>query len=79
MRRIPKDTLDAIQRHFHQVIRVRAAEFTKKRKLALPELASLLTAREPKAWFPIPGMYGGFSYWLEGEVQEARLVTESWC
>jgi hypothetical protein len=26
-----------------------------------------------------PGMYGGFLYWLEGQGQDARLVTESWC
>lgn len=24
-------------------------------------------------------MYGGFSYWLEGEGEQAKLITESWC
>jgi len=31
-----------------------------------------------KIWFPVPGMYGGFAFWLEGEGNDARLVTESW-
>lgn len=31
------------------------------------------------AWFPIPGMYGGFSYWLKGEGEDIKLITESWC
>lgn len=30
-------------------------------------------------WFPVPGMYGGFSYRLEAPGVEARLVSESWC
>lgn len=79
MRQVPKDILLAIQRHFHSVIRERAADLIDQHNVALPELAPLLTAQEPKAWFPIPGMYGGFSYWLEGEGGQTRLVTESWC
>jgi hypothetical protein len=46
--------------------------------MKLPELAPLLTSDEPKAWFPIPGMSGGFSYWLEGQGEHAKLITESW-
>jgi hypothetical protein len=30
-------------------------------------------------WFPVPGMYGGFSYRLESVGVEAKLVSESWC
>ncbi len=30
-------------------------------------------------WFPVPGMYGGFSYRLESAGVEAKLVSESWC
>jgi hypothetical protein len=29
-------------------------------------------------WFPVPGMYGGFSYRLEAAGVEAKLVSESW-
>jgi hypothetical protein len=82
MRQAPKDTLDtllAIQRHFHAVIRGRAAELVDRHNVVLPELAPLLTAEEPSAWLPIPGMYGGFRYWLEGERDQLKLITESWC
>ena len=77
--RIPEETLRAIQRHFHEVIRGRAGELIDKNGVSLPELTPLLTSSEPKAWFPIPGMYGGFSYWLEGEGEQAKPISESWC
>mgnify|MGYP000945611205 CR=1 FL=1 len=38
----------------------------------------LLTTKEPEVWFPIPGMGGGFNYWVEGEGEHIKLVTESW-
>jgi hypothetical protein len=79
MRRVPEDTLQAIERHFHAVIRGRAAKLIDQHDLTLPKIAPLLAVAESKAWFPIPGMYGGFSYWLEGEGDQTKLVTESWC
>jgi hypothetical protein len=79
MRQIPEETLRAIERHFHAVIRERAAELVDRHGVPLPELAPLLESGEPKAWFPVPGMYGGFSYWLEGDGEQAKLITESWC
>lgn len=79
MRHVPETKLRAIQQHFHQLIRGRAAKLIDQQGLKLPELAPLLTSDDPKAWFPIPGMYGGFNYWFEGEEQETKLVTESWC
>lgn len=79
MRQVPADTLQAIQQHFHAVIRGRVADLIDQHSVPLPELAPLLSAVEPKAWFPVPGMYGGFSYWLDGEGEQAKLVTESWC
>ena len=30
-------------------------------------------------WFPVPGMYGGFSYWLEGKGTNVKLISDSWC
>lgn len=27
----------------------------------------------------MPGMYGGFAYWFEGDGAGLKLVTESWC
>jgi hypothetical protein len=79
MRRIPEDTLLAIQQHFYAVIRERAGDLFDQHNVVLPELRPLLTSDEPKVWFPVPGMYGGFSYWLEGEGADAKLITESWC
>ena len=78
MRQVPEDTLQAIERHFHEVIRGRAATLIDEHNLTLPKLATLLADAESKAWFPIPGMYGGFSYWLEGEGDQTKLVTSSW-
>lgn len=72
-------TLKAIERHFHEVIRSRAADLVEEHSLVLPDLTALLTTDEPTTWFPVPGMYGGFNYWLEGEGSDLRLVAESWC
>lgn len=60
-------------------MRERAGHLIDEHGITLPELAALLELDEPKAWFPIQGMYGGFCYWLEGEGDTAKLVTESWC
>ena len=50
-----------------------------KSKLRLPELEPLLEIEEPRMWFPVPGMSGGFSYWLDGEGKNAKLIVKSWC
>ena len=78
MRQIPEEMLRAIQGRFHELIRARAAEHVAGREFVLPELTPLLTSSEPKAWVPVPGMYGGISYWLEGDGEQTRLMTESW-
>jgi hypothetical protein len=78
MKQIPEQILLKIQQHFHEVIRERAGRLIDEQGLELPELTPLLHSKESKAWFPIPGMYGGFSYWLEGEGEQVKLITESW-
>lgn len=75
MTQIPEEILLAIQQHFHTVIRGRAAKLIDEYELELPQL----TFDDSKGWFPIPGMYGGFSYWWKGEGKQAKLITESWC
>ncbi|MBW4490330.1 MAG: hypothetical protein KME12_21330 [Trichocoleus desertorum ATA4-8-CV12] len=50
-----------------------------KSGLRLPELEPMLEIEEPKMWFLVPGMYGGFSYWFDGEGKNAKLISESWC
>jgi hypothetical protein len=79
MHQIPEQTLRAIQQHFHRVIRDRAGDSIDRHRLTLPELAPLVASSEPKAWFPVPGMSGGFSYWLEGEGEQMKLISENWC
>lgn len=79
MSQTSQEQLAAIQRHFHRVIRGRAAKLLRKHKIKLPELAPLPKAEDRKAWFPVLGMNGGFSYWLEGDGERLTLITESWC
>ena len=79
MREVPEETLKAIERHFHEVIRERAGDLIDKHGIEMPHLEDLLGKEDRKAWFPVPGMYGGFSYWLVGEGEEVKLITESWC
>ncbi len=81
MESVPKNTLLSIQRHFHAVIRERSAELIDRHNVALPELTPLLllATEEQRAWFPVPGMYGGFSYWFEENGDETKLIVVSWC
>src|SRR5262245_24995115 len=78
MRQVPKDTLLAIQWHFHQLMRRRAARWIDQHGLALPELYLALSGTG-HVYFPIPGMYGGFRYWFEGKGDDARLISVSFC
>ena len=81
MKHRPDEKLLAIQGHFHEVIRGRVGDLIQERGVELPELTDRDATEESPCWFPVPGMCGGFSYWFEGEGDgdEARLVTESWC
>lgn len=77
--RVPLDLLQNIQQHFHATILSRAKDLIEKSGMRLPELEPLLEINPPQMWFPIPGMYGGFNYWLDGKGNEAKLTSESWC
>ena len=76
---VPVGVLLKIQSHFHAVIRGRIDRQLPDHGLRLPELEPLLELDRPHMWFPVPGMYGGFSYRLESAGVEAKLVSESWC
>jgi hypothetical protein len=76
---VPLGVLLKIQDHFHSVIHGRVAELVLKHALRLPELHPLLELEVPKIWFPVPGMYGGFNFWLETFGVNAKLITDSWC
>jgi hypothetical protein len=70
---------DNIQKNFHEVIRGRANQLVVEHGLRLPGLEPILEFKQSACWFAVPGMYGGFAYWLEDEGQDAKLITESWC
>jgi hypothetical protein len=76
---VPAGVLLKVQQHFHAVIRGRIDRQLPDHGLRLPELEPLLELDRPHMWFPVPGMCGGFSYWLESAGVEAKLVSESWC
>lgn len=78
-RQVPTGVLLKIQFHFHSVIRERIDRKLPGHDLRLPEIEPLLELDRPEMWFPVPGMYGGFSYRLESVGDEAKLVSESWC
>lgn len=77
-RRVPAGVLLKMQAHFHAVIRGRADREVRKYKLRLPELEPVLEFDDITVWFAVPGMCGGFSYRLERDGVEAKLVSESW-
>lgn len=76
---VPHKILQKIQQHFHEIILDRTGDLVRKSALRLPELEPLLEIAQPRMWFPVPGMYGGFSYWLDGEGKDVKLISESWC
>ncbi|WP_372366681.1 hypothetical protein [Candidatus Uabimicrobium sp. HlEnr_7] len=85
-RDIPFEILERIQENFYKLIRSRIIEIisldaikTIEQEVIFPKLAHLLEKEEIRVWFPIPGMYGGFYYWFEGEGSNTKLIAKSWC
>ena len=78
-REVPLDALKAVQTNFHQVIERRITDLPSPHGLRLPELEPLLEIKGPGMWFPVPEMYGGFSFWLARAGADPLLVSESWC
>ncbi|MFN2426739.1 MAG: SNF2-related protein, partial [Candidatus Binatia bacterium] len=56
-----------------------AGASSSKFDLLIEVLEPLLELPRPAMWFAYPGMYGGFSYRLEGTRTEPVLTSESWC
>jgi hypothetical protein len=72
------DSLPALQTRFHSWLRDRVGALIEKHQLQLPDLATLAGKPESNGnHFPIPGMYGGFYYWLEREGADAQLMVLS--
>lgn len=68
-----------IQELFHGLIRSTMLAYDVHVKLWLPQLSVLTESSADSIWFPIPGMYGGFLFWLEQTNESAALIAESWC
>lgn len=78
MVKIPDEIREALQKHFHDVIRERARSFELDEH-PLPVLADYLySSEEQPYWFAYPGMYGGFAFRFEGEGEQTQLISESW-
>jgi hypothetical protein len=76
--------LTSIQANFHELMRYRCRgveqclAWLSEHEDELPKISNdLLGAKEPE-WFPIPGMYGGFSYGLFERDGKPVLVADSW-
>jgi hypothetical protein len=78
-RAIPPEVLQRLQQYFHELILENKTrrQWIEKHRLSLPQLEPLLETDKP-GWFPIPGMFGGFRYELEGEGAEVKLIVASW-
>ena len=68
-----------VQELFHGLIRSRCREGGIDVPADLPVLRHRESAMSNPGWFPIDGMYGGFSYWFEGDSDAGALICESWC
>jgi hypothetical protein len=80
VRKVDARALERMQAHFHEVIRGRIKVIEGiLQALRLPELAPLTEYSSATLWFPVPGMYGGFRFWLEADGATPKLVSESWC
>ena len=75
---IPHGILRRIEENFHAVVAGRVRTLIDTHRLRLPQLELLLELERPQMWFPVPGMYGGFSYRFEAFGVDAKLVSESW-
>jgi hypothetical protein len=76
----PPSDLEAIEAYFHECIRRRVeGEFQLIMPTNLPSLTTSLSATKNKEWFPVSGMYGGFSYRLKRSEDEWVLEVSSWC
>ncbi len=69
-----------IQARFHELIRHRAVdEGGLQLDVELPTLSPNVGDYAEPLWFPVPGMYGGFSYQLVMEDETPVLLVDSWC
>ena len=74
-----QEELRIIEQLFLKLIRKRAdwlLDHPDNKELMLPTISMDLLSSGDN-WFPIPGMYGGFSYYLFLEDNKLKLISES--
>ena len=74
-RRLTLDVLRRMQRHLHAVIREHPPG--RAPSLRLPEIEPLLEMGHERVYFEVPGMFGGFEYWLENDGVVPTLHVET--
>lgn len=67
-----------MQELFHGLVRAAMIRYHVTVPLRLPQLSILTETRGNHIWFPVPGMAGGFSFWLEKQENSYVLISESW-
>ena len=76
--------LQAIQQNFYDLMhyRCRNAEdcikWLDSDEADLPKITNDLLSKNEPEWFPVSGMYGGFSYGLIDRDGKPVLITDSW-
>jgi ADP-ribosylglycohydrolase len=76
---VDPERLARIQELFHGLIRSVMLVFKVSLQMRLPQLSVLTEIKDLAVWFPIPGMYGGFHFWLDNADDGAVLIAESSC
>lgn len=76
---IPEESIRALEFFLHAVIRIRANDLVQASGLRLPPIEPLTAMIEPTLWFPVTGMYGGFSLRLLRGGTSPVLMADSWC
>ncbi len=77
--KIDEQVLAGITERFHSLIAQRARQGGIPVPADLPTARDLLNSRRKEAWFPVPGMCGGFAYRLVGSGPDLKLDASSWC
>jgi hypothetical protein len=71
---LPADVLAGLEVQLHRLVWQRIPELAAELRMRLPQLAVLTELAEPALWFPVPGLYGGFSIVL----RDTELEVKSW-
>lgn len=71
--------LAEVQVHFDALLRSTLSSYPGVEAVTSPTLTEAVIKSADRAYLPVDGMYGGFSYWLDETDGDKRLMVESWC